>query len=91
LLLKFSCVVTRGISDYVDSHKNDMTSGMHRYAAATATSTAKELPSYLRPETAANGLIRTDIPQPIASIQPSFQSMDFFSELRATGASSYIG
>jgi nucleoside phosphorylase len=36
----FPCLVIRGISDYADSHKNDM---WRNYAAATAAAYAKEL------------------------------------------------
>lgn len=36
----FPCLVIRGISDYADSHKNDV---WKPYAAATAASYAKEL------------------------------------------------
>ncbi|KAH7246073.1 phosphorylase family protein [Fusarium tricinctum] len=39
-LQNFPCLVIRGISDYADSHKNNMWQG---YAAATATAFAKEL------------------------------------------------
>lgn len=44
---EFSCIVIRGISDYADSHKNDV---WHHYAAAAAAACAKELLSYLDPE-----------------------------------------
>ncbi|KAK2786337.1 hypothetical protein FQN53_006705 [Emmonsiellopsis sp. PD_33] len=40
LMNDFPCIVIRGISDYADSHKNDV---WQRYAAATAAAYAKEL------------------------------------------------
>lgn len=40
LMDRFPCLVIRGISDYSDTHKNDMWQG---YAAATAAAFAKEL------------------------------------------------
>ena len=40
LMNSFNCVVIRGISDYADTHKNNMWQG---YAAATAAAYAKEL------------------------------------------------
>jgi nucleoside phosphorylase len=40
LMDRFPCVVVRGISDYSDTHKNDIWQG---YAAATAAAYAKEL------------------------------------------------
>lgn len=40
LINHFPCLVIRGISDYADSHKNDLWQG---YAAATAAAYAKEL------------------------------------------------
>ncbi|GFF80566.1 hypothetical protein IFM53868_02889 [Aspergillus udagawae] len=44
LMNDFRCIVIRGISDYADSHKNDI---WHPYAAAAAAALAKELLSYL--------------------------------------------
>ena len=44
ILTEFPCLVIRGISDYADSHKNDV---WHHYAAAAAAGCAKELLSYL--------------------------------------------
>ncbi|OJI97354.1 hypothetical protein ASPVEDRAFT_122198 [Aspergillus versicolor CBS 583.65] len=44
ILTEFPCLVIRGISDYADSHKNDI---WHHYAAASAAGCAKELLSYL--------------------------------------------
>ncbi|RAH39858.1 uncharacterized protein BO95DRAFT_489014 [Aspergillus brunneoviolaceus CBS 621.78] len=44
LMNDFRCIVIRGISDYADSHKNDV---WHPYAAAAAAAVAKELLSYL--------------------------------------------
>ncbi|GFG12567.1 hypothetical protein IFM5058_06011 [Aspergillus udagawae] len=44
LMNDFRCVVIRGISDYADSHKNDI---WQPYAAAAAAALAKELLSYL--------------------------------------------
>jgi nucleoside phosphorylase len=44
LMNDFRCIVIRGISDYADSHKNDI---WHPYAAAAAAGLAKELLSYL--------------------------------------------
>ncbi|KAF7166276.1 hypothetical protein CNMCM5623_000033 [Aspergillus felis] len=40
LMNDIRCIVIRGISDYADSHKNDI---WHPYAAAAATALAKEL------------------------------------------------
>ncbi|KAF4202962.1 hypothetical protein CNMCM8927_009403 [Aspergillus lentulus] len=40
LMNDFRCIVIRGISDYADSHKNDI---WHPYAAAAAAGLAKEL------------------------------------------------
>jgi nucleoside phosphorylase len=40
LMNNFPCVIIRGISDYADSHKNDL---WKEYAAATAAAFAKEL------------------------------------------------
>jgi nucleoside phosphorylase len=42
----FRCIVIRGISDYSDSHKNDV---WQPYAAAAAAGLAKELLSYMDP------------------------------------------
>ena len=42
----FDCLVIRGISDYADSHKNDI---WKPYAAATAAAYAKELLSFVVP------------------------------------------
>jgi nucleoside phosphorylase len=44
VLTDFPCMVVRGISDYSDSHKNDLWQG---YAAATAAAYARELFSYI--------------------------------------------
>lgn len=44
LMNTFPCIVIRGISDYGDSHKNDM---WQRYAALTAAAFAKEFLSYV--------------------------------------------
>lgn len=46
LLNDFRCIVIRGISDYADSHKNDI---WHPYAAAAAAGLAKEMLSYMGP------------------------------------------
>ncbi|KAJ5689904.1 purine and uridine phosphorylase [Penicillium macrosclerotiorum] len=46
LMNDFPCLVIRGISDYCDSHKNDI---WQPYAAAAAAGIAKELLSYLTP------------------------------------------
>lgn len=43
-LSDFPCLVIRGISDYCDSHKNDM---WHGYAAAVAASYARQIFSHL--------------------------------------------
>ncbi|KAJ6436177.1 ribosomal protein s17 [Purpureocillium lavendulum] len=43
---EFPCIVIRGISDYADSHKNDI---WQHYAAAAAAASAKELLSYIAP------------------------------------------
>ncbi|GAB1218026.1 hypothetical protein ATERTT37_007272 [Aspergillus terreus] len=43
LMNDFRCIVIRGISDYADSHKNDI---WQPYAAAAAAAVAKELLSY---------------------------------------------
>ena len=40
VLIDFSCIVIRGISDYCDSHKNDR---WHGYAAAAAAAYARQL------------------------------------------------
>lgn len=45
LMDDFPCLVIRGISDYSDSHKNDI---WQPYAAATAAAYAKELLGYVR-------------------------------------------
>lgn len=47
LMTEFPCVAIRGISDYVDSHKND---AWQPHAAATAAVCAKELLTHLEPE-----------------------------------------
>ncbi|KAJ5675371.1 Pfs NACHT and Ankyrin domain protein [Penicillium macrosclerotiorum] len=44
LMDHFPCLVTRGISDYADSHKNDR---WQRYASATSAAYAKELLAYV--------------------------------------------
>ncbi|RAK81457.1 uncharacterized protein BO72DRAFT_492285 [Aspergillus fijiensis CBS 313.89] len=44
LMNEFRCIVIRGVSDYADSHKNDV---WHPYAVAAAAAVAKELLSYL--------------------------------------------
>jgi hypothetical protein len=44
LVDSFPCLVIRGISDYADSHKNDLWQG---YAAAAAAAYAKELMSVI--------------------------------------------
>ena len=46
LMNDFPCIVIRGISDYADSHKNDV---WHPYAAAAAAGLAKEVLSYIEP------------------------------------------
>ncbi|KAI9172737.1 Vegetative incompatibility protein [Paramyrothecium foliicola] len=46
-LQDFPCLVIRGISDYADSHKNNIWQG---YAAATAAAFAKELLSVVTPD-----------------------------------------
>ncbi|KAL1962579.1 hypothetical protein VTN77DRAFT_9372 [Rasamsonia byssochlamydoides] len=46
LMNNFPCVVIRGISDYADSHKNNL---WQPYAAATAAACAKELLEYVQP------------------------------------------
>ncbi|KAL2803020.1 purine and uridine phosphorylase [Aspergillus granulosus] len=46
LMNDFQCIVIRGISDYADSHKNDL---WQPYAAAAATGVAKEILSYIDP------------------------------------------
>ena len=43
-MTEFSCIVIRSISNYTNSHKNDL---QQLYAAITATGCAKELLSYL--------------------------------------------
>jgi nucleoside phosphorylase len=43
LMNDFRCIVIRGISNYADSHKNDL---WQRYAAAAAAGVAKELLGY---------------------------------------------
>ncbi|PGH17501.1 hypothetical protein AJ79_01101 [Helicocarpus griseus UAMH5409] len=48
LMNDFRCIVIRGISDYADSHKNDI---WHPYAAAAAAGLAKEMLCYLEPTT----------------------------------------
>jgi nucleoside phosphorylase len=40
ILADFPCLVIRGISDYCDSHKNDL---WHEFAAATAAAYARQL------------------------------------------------
>ncbi|KAK5071361.1 hypothetical protein LTR70_010745 [Exophiala xenobiotica] len=45
----FRCLVIRGISDYADTHKNDM---WHGYAAAAAAAYAKHLLKCIRPQDA---------------------------------------
>lgn len=47
LMNDFRCIVIRGIADYADSHKNDE---WHQHAAATAAGCAKELLTYMDPE-----------------------------------------
>lgn len=47
IMTEYSCIVIRGISDYAESHKNDL---WQRYAAAAAAGCAKELLSYLDPQ-----------------------------------------
>lgn len=47
LASEFPCVVIRGISDYADSHKNDV--WLH-FAAAAAAACAREIISYLDPK-----------------------------------------
>lgn len=47
LMNDFRCIVIRGISDYADSHKNDV---WHPYAAAAAAGLAKEMLSYIGPQ-----------------------------------------
>ncbi|KAF2716594.1 purine and uridine phosphorylase, partial [Polychaeton citri CBS 116435] len=47
LMNDFRCIVIRGISDYADSHKNDI---WHAYAAAVAAGCAKELLSFMSQE-----------------------------------------
>jgi len=54
----FHCIVIRGISDYSDSHKNDI---WHQYAAATAGSYAKELLLALSPIDTAELETETDM------------------------------
>jgi len=44
VMANFPCLVIRGISDYCDTHKNDL---WHGYAAATAASYARELFSHI--------------------------------------------
>jgi nucleoside phosphorylase len=46
LMNNFPCIVIRGISDYADSHKNDV---WHPYAAAAAAGLAKEVLRYIEP------------------------------------------
>ncbi|KAJ6113348.1 Ankyrin repeat protein [Penicillium sp. IBT 18751x] len=46
-LIDFPCMVIRGISDYCDSHKNDI---WHGYAAAVAAAYARQLFFYIRIE-----------------------------------------
>ncbi|GIJ87104.1 hypothetical protein Asppvi_006007 [Aspergillus pseudoviridinutans] len=46
LMSEFPGIIIRGISDYADSHKNDI---WQPYAAATAAACAKELLSYIYP------------------------------------------
>ncbi|QKX62214.1 uncharacterized protein TRUGW13939_09373 [Talaromyces rugulosus] len=46
LMNEFRCIVIRGISNYADSHKNDL---WQRYAAAAAAGVAKELLGYKNP------------------------------------------
>lgn len=47
LMNNFQCIVIRGIADYADSHKNDI---WQPYAAAAAAGTAKEILSYIKPQ-----------------------------------------
>ncbi|KAL4936537.1 hypothetical protein BDV06DRAFT_204849 [Aspergillus oleicola] len=46
VLTEYPCLVIRGISDYADSHKNDV---WQHYAAASAAACSKELLSFLDP------------------------------------------
>lgn len=45
LMNDFRCIVVRGISDYADSHKNDV---WHPYAAAAAAGLTKEVLTYIQ-------------------------------------------
>ncbi|KAL2844259.1 hypothetical protein BJX68DRAFT_277842 [Aspergillus pseudodeflectus] len=56
LVNDFPCLVIRGISDYADSHKNDM---WRYYAAATAAAYAKELLNSMPADRVANESTRT--------------------------------
>lgn len=54
VLHNFPCIVIRGISDYCDSHKNDV---WHGFAAAAAASYARQLFSYIPFDRPANDSI----------------------------------
>ncbi|KAJ6783353.1 hypothetical protein PWT90_04352 [Aphanocladium album] len=55
----FPCMVIRGISDYCDSHKNDI---WHGYAAAVAAAYARELFFHMPVEEVPNSFERTNRP-----------------------------
>ncbi|KAJ4861377.1 hypothetical protein T069G_02331 [Trichoderma breve] len=56
LIFGFQCLVIRGISDYADSHRNDI---WQPYAAAMAAEYAKELLHFLPPDTSTS--LSTDV------------------------------
>jgi hypothetical protein len=46
IINNMDCLVIRGVSDYADSHKNDI---WHDYAALTASACAKAILGYVHP------------------------------------------
>lgn len=75
LMTEFECIVIRGISDYADSHKNDV---WQHYAAAAAAACTKDLLSYVNPE-------QVSTPRTLSGAAPLSEGGKYYSTFRGRG------
>ncbi|RDW93375.1 uncharacterized protein DSM5745_00697 [Aspergillus mulundensis] len=76
LVDSFPCLVIRGISDYADSHKNDLWQG---YAAATAAAYAKELMQVMPAERSAHSIFGKGVDSTTGAVDVRFRVQEWLS------------
>ncbi|KAI6365427.1 hypothetical protein MCOR25_005354 [Pyricularia grisea] len=83
LMTEYSCIVIRGVSDYADSHKND---DWQHYAAAAAAACAKELLSYVDPETSSSKTVGSSRTESTAHNQRGVRMILHGQGIQSTGS-----